>query len=62
MLTQKYLYFNTKIRQILHKQLKNLYFQKYNYSEAKNVNVEDGERMTNFGFKKVKESEKAKEG
>lgn len=62
MLTQKYLCFNTRIRRVLYKQLKNLYFQKYNYSEAKDVNVEDGERMTNFGFKKVKESDKAKEG
>ncbi|XP_047363850.1 2-methoxy-6-polyprenyl-1,4-benzoquinol methylase, mitochondrial [Vespa velutina] len=61
MLTQKYLYFNTRIHQILYKQLKNFYFHKYNYSKANDANVEDGERMTDFGFKKVKESEKAKE-
>lgn len=62
MMTQKYLYFNTRICPILHKQLKNLYFHKYNYSKTKDVNIEDNERMTHFGFKEVKESEKAKEG
>ncbi|XP_043506034.1 2-methoxy-6-polyprenyl-1,4-benzoquinol methylase, mitochondrial isoform X1 [Polistes fuscatus] len=61
MLTQKYLHFNKKMCQTLRKQLTNVYFHKYNHSKATDVNEDDNEKMTYFGFKKVKENDKAKE-
>ncbi|KAI4490504.1 hypothetical protein M0804_003448 [Polistes exclamans] len=61
MLTQKYLHFNKRMCQTLRKQLTNVYFHKYNHSKATDANEDDNERMTYFGFKKVKENDKAKE-
>ncbi|XP_015176359.1 PREDICTED: 2-methoxy-6-polyprenyl-1,4-benzoquinol methylase, mitochondrial [Polistes dominula] len=62
MLTQKYLHFNKRMCEMLRKQLINVYFHnKYNHSKATDVNEDDNERTTYFGFKKVKEEDKAKE-